>query len=93
MTKEEYEKRIRSQAYDGLEMVHMSHDEAYEFASEYGMNAIIVNMTTPPPHELQFVRLYQDIDVGTLCYYDQNCRLRIQLGKDYDIYWIGLKLK
>lgn len=91
MTREDYEKYIRSKTYDGLEMIRMGYDEAYEFAGEYGMNAIIINATTPPPHELQFVRLYQGVDAGTLCY-KQDCQL-LQLDRAYDIYWIGMKLK
>ncbi len=93
MTQKEYQEKMNSLPYTGLQLVHMSYKEAYDFAGQYGMNAIIT--TFKPPYEMMLVRLYQS----------KNGRLRIgnnpsngfiynsielDPGK-YDIYWIGKK--
>ena len=93
MTQTEYQEKMNSLPYTGLQLVHMTYKEAYDFAGRYGMNAIIT--TIKPPYEMMLVRLQQS----------ENGRLRIanipsngfiynRIDLDpekYDIYWIGKK--
>ena len=65
MTQQEYQEKMNSLPYTGLQLVHMSYKEAYDFAGKYGMNAIIT--TIKPPYEMMLVRLRQS----------ENGRLRL----------------
>lgn len=77
--------------YNGLQLVHMTYDKAYEFTGEYGMNAILVDLKDER-HGMFMCRLKQ-----------YNGKLRISNNGfssfnsdvinegDHDIYWIGLK--
>ena len=93
MTQQEYQEKMNSLPYTGLQLVHMSYKEAYDFAGQYGMNAIIT--TIKPPYEMMLVRLHQSengrLRIGNI---PSNGFIynRIELDPEkYDIYWIGKK--
>lgn len=84
MNQTAYQAKMNSEPYRGLQMVHMTHAEAYEFAGHYGMNAIIT--TVKPPYEMKLVRLFQD-GKNKLCYEDHFGHSTVT--KNWDIYWVG----
>ena len=90
MDPKEYQEMMNKRPYTGLQLVHMTYEEAYKFAGEYGMNAIIT--TFKPPYKMEMVRLYQKengkLILGNMLGW--NCYNAIELDKEtYDIYWIG----
>lgn len=98
MEQQEYQDLMMSKPYNGLQLVHMSYEKAYEFAGIYGMNAIIVHLNRG--REMQMVRLKQTLnnklrvanayDIHGNMVTSYNC-FTLEDPKDYDIYWIGLK--
>ena len=77
--------------YNGLQLVHMSYDKAYDFAGQYGMNAILVDLKSSK-HEMFMCRLVHSEDklrISNNSFSSFNANV-INEG-DYDIYWIGLK--
>lgn len=77
--------------YNGLQLVHMTYEKAYEFAGEYGMNAVLVDLKDER-HGMFMCRLKQyegKLRIGNtgFSYFNSN----IINDKDYDIYWIGLR--
>ena len=90
-----YRAMVNSRPYNGLQLIHMDYKEAYDFAGEYGMNAIVA--TTKPPYQMFMCRLNQASD-GKLRirnrYIDGQSTTNFNaniLSEDMDIYWIGLR--
>ena len=77
--------------YNGLQLVHMSYDKAYDFAGKYGMNAILVDLKDER-HEMFMCRLRQYDDKLIISNTDYT-RLNAKIieKSEFDIYWIGLK--
>ena len=89
-----YRAMVNSRPYNGLQLVHMSYNEAYDFAGQYGMNAIVA--TTKPPYQMFMCRLNQapgkKLRLGNH-YIDGQSTTNFNasiLSEDMDIYWIGL---
>lgn len=83
--------------YNGLQLVHMTYEKAYEFAGEYGMNAVLVDLKDER-HGMFMCRLKQASDgklrIGNHYIDSQratNFNANIINEEDYDIYWIGLR--
>ena len=77
--------------YNGLQLVHMSYEEAYDFAGEYGMNAILVDLKDER-HPMFMCRLKQyngKLMIGNTDYAYLNANTIEK--SDFDIYWIGLR--
>lgn len=77
--------------YNGLQLVHMSYDKAYDFAGEYGMNAILVDLKDER-HGMFMCRLKQcngKLRISNTDYTYLNANIIEK--SDFDIYWIGLK--
>lgn len=85
MEQQAYQDLMMSRPYNGLQLIPMTYEQAYEFADIYGMNAIIVHLNRG--RVMEMARLKQTL----------NNKLKIINGQilenpeDYDIYWIGLK--
>ena len=80
---------LESRSYNGLQLKHMTYDEAYEFAGDFGMNAIIVDKSAP--FEMQMVRLYRHRGSRYKLRCVDNAGVYYDFDDSYDIYWIGLK--
>ena len=89
MTSKEYTDGLESHSYNGLQLKHMTYDEAYEFAGDFGMNAIIVDKSSP--FEMQMVRLYRHRGLKHKLKCVGNDGVYYEFDDSYDIYWIGLK--
>ena len=77
--------------YTGLQLVHMAYDEAYEFAGEYCMNAILVDLKDER-HGMFMCRLKRFDGKLKITNSDYNSpNANIIEKSDFDIYWIGLK--
>ena len=75
--------------YNGLQLVRMSYDEAYNFAGKYGMNAVLVDLKDEK-YGMFMCRLKQyngKLRISNTGYTYAN----IIEKSDFDIYWIGLK--
>lgn len=57
MNGREHTDRLENRSYNGLQLKHMTYDEVYAFARDFGMNAIIVDKSVP--FEMQMVMLYR----------------------------------
>lgn len=77
--------------YNGLQLVHMSYDEAYDFAGKYGMNAILVDFEDKK-YRMFMCRLRQYDDKLIISNTDYTyLHAKVIEKSDFDIYWIGLK--
>lgn len=87
MNSKEYTNGLENRSYNGLQFKHMTRDEAYEFAGDFGMNAVIVEKSYP--FAMQMVRLHRSM----FCYlrWIDDLGYFHELDDNYDIYWIGLK--
>ena len=84
MEQAEYQAMMMSMPWNGLQLIKMNYEEAYDFAGDYGMNAIIVYLRKG--YQMQMVRLYQNKETKTLISGDQ-----VLSKEDFEIYWIGRK--
>lgn len=87
MTPEEYKRMMKEHGYHGLQLVHMSLEEAKKFAGEYGMNAIVYNFVIT---SMTLCRL-ENTSEGLVGIYNGGYGPRkvIIEPKIHDIYWIG----
>ena len=77
--------------YNGLQLVHMTYEEAYKFAGEYGMNAVLVDLNDER-HGMFMCRLKQYDDKLRISNTDYTyLNSNIIEKSNFDIYWIGLK--
>lgn len=87
MNSREYTDGLESRSYNGLQLKHMTQDEAYQFAGDFGMNAILVDKSYP--FEMKMVRLHRN-RVSYLRWIDDYGYFH-ELDDNQDIYWIGLQ--
>lgn len=89
MNSKEYVDGLENHSYNGIQLEHMTYDEAYEFAGDSGMNAIIVDKSAP--FEMQIVMLYRHKGLKHKLTCVGNTGVYYNFDDNYDIYWIGLK--
>ena len=87
MNSREYTDGLESRSYNGLQLKHMTRDEAYQFAGNFGMNAILIDKSYP--FEMKMVRLHRNM-ASYLRWIDDYGYFH-ELDDNQDIYWIGLK--
>ena len=88
MDSKEYEDSLKNRIYNGLQLKRMTKEEAYQFAVDPGMRAIITSKSYP--FEIQMVILYRSkVRVNCLQYIKNGYVYKV--NDDQDIYWIGLK--